>query len=155
MKIRRKQPTVTISHPNDPSFRIHVRKLSRIEQFAHHDKIVKHQVAQTLKDEAGNVLRDKDGRPEVHVTQLMPTDLVLEMLADVIVGWDGLLDENDAPIPFSKGDIGLLLDEGLDVKENVTGEDGAVTVKVSPLSQYISEQVNAEKTFDPDPPAAL
>lgn len=137
------QPTVTLTHPNDPSVTVTIRKPTRAEGMRFGQELSTHQRALQVKDETGSVVMDTDGVPRTVFQQLWPLEVVLGSLEMSVVGWSGIEDAAGHAIPCEPANLPVLFEEFLDVKE-----DGKIT---KAFATWIGEQTRKEKLFDPDP----
>ena len=139
------QPTKVLTHPNDPSVTVTVRKPTRREGMKYAQALAEHQRAIPVRDENGLDVLDADGIARTYVQQTFPLAVVMESLRMTVIAWSGIADEAGNPIPFTTADETLFLpfEEFLDVVE--AGKPNRS------FSKWISEQTSKPAFFDPDP----
>ena len=147
MKISTKTRTAWVSHPSDPSFRVQIRHLKRVQTFEYDQAILESQRITTLTDKEGApLINPKSGEPYVYRVAILPPEKVVGFVAQFVLGWEGLKNDDDEPVPFSREALIHLLDEELDVRES----DGEKATR-TPFWQFLHVLAINPGTFDIDP----
>lgn len=150
MKISTKTRTAWISHPADPTFRVQVRHLKRIQTHEFDQAFLESQKVIAIRGNDGApVMNEKTGEPFVYRVAVIPPAKVVSFIQQFVLGWDGLTDDDAQPIPFTAEAVANLMDEALDIHED-EGEKKSVT----PFWQYLHAKAIDPKTFNVDPFAA-
>lgn len=155
------QPTAVLIHPNDPSIKITVQKLTRIQQSNLAPVLAKSARAIAVEDKNGDPVLDKDGEPRIFVQNVLSLELTLARLRMAILNWEGILDVDEKPIPFSPDRVDILTEDFLDcecdelvpVKEAKEDEPKEKMVHLTALAfaTWINLRLNEPKTFSTDP----
>jgi len=147
VKISTKAKTTWVSHPADPSFRVQIRLLKRVQTFEYDQAILESQRITPIIDRDGTpCMNPKTGEPFVYRVAIIPPDKVVSFVSQFVIGWDGLKDDDDNPVQFTRENLIHLLDEELDVIDN-DGEKKSRT----PFWQFLHVLAINPGTFDIDP----
>lgn len=146
--------TAVVVHPADSDVKITIKRLPKVEWLKHYGGLSDFQTVSIPTDKEGNAFFVKDKEPFVHIQQHFPVELILEALEKVVIGWEGINDSQDNPIPFNKENLPLLLEDFLDFKEErEVEENGKKTMKEFPKAfwEFIYEKAQSNEVFDSDP----
>ncbi len=154
------QPTAVLTHPQEPTIKVTVRKSKRIEAMRFGEKLAMFQRATLVYDKDGKTVETSPGQPMTIVQPTMPVDMIIESLRMHVTGWEGIIDQNDQTIGYSTDSIPTLIEDWLDVDDEIEIEEtdkatGVKTTVKKPVKKmfgrWISEQIAKGEIFDTDP----
>lgn len=138
MKVSRREQTVEWVHPEDSSFVITLRRVTRRESLEYQAEVAKAVRAVVVTNPDGSAYVNKDGSVLTQTVHDFTPEMSMNALRRVVTGWRGLTDEDSNEIPFNDANLPLLLELQSEGK---------------PLGETIVLAAVNEKTFDPDPKA--
>lgn len=124
--------TFTIEHPHFSEHKVFVKELEPTAEMDLFSRFAKYQRVVAVQDKDGNVLRDDKGNLETVTLTNLPSEAVIQILDDVIEGWEGL-----EGIPYKPENIKYLFNKKLICRINKDGKE----VKQS-WPDYIQAEIN-------------
>lgn len=159
MKIRTREQTAVLRHPKDPELEVEVRRLTAADQLRFREELGKLAVKKATIGPDNQVIRTQDatGNWRVDSERFVPFNLefMMKSMRAVVKDVRGLIDEDDNPIPFVKGEpdrvLMLLFEEELSVDVPVRDEKGLPAGETMPQSfgLWILDRASEKETFSP------
>lgn len=144
---------VTIPHPVYPELKVRARVKTAVEEMDMMSDFVKYKRIVTVQDKDGNVVRNDDGDLETVTLTALPSEAVIDLMDDVLEGWEGLEDNKGVPIPFKRENIKHLFARSLFVPtKNKKGKDinqAFPDYIQAELNKYSENLLKAEDTESP------
>jgi hypothetical protein len=164
-RITKRHLTAKVFHPNETDaqrpFSVTIRYLERHEREDHLLWLAEQEIAEgVINPQTQEPWRDEKGDPIIVRRARYGSDVTIQSLSLFVTGWSNLFDENDQPIPFSRENLIELTKEYLDVrrpmkvtkKNDADGTTEEVEIQQTVrFSQFLTEKLNEEGTFDKDP----
>ena len=125
--------TFTIEHPHYPEHKVLVQEMEPTAEMDLFSKFAKYQRVIAVQDKDGKLVRDEKGNLETVTITNLPSEAVIEILNDVLQGWEGL-----DGIPFKKENIKFLFNKKLVCR--VKNDEGKEIKQSWP--DYIQAQIN-------------
>jgi hypothetical protein len=109
--------TFTIVHPHFPEHKVIVIETEPTVEMDLISRFSKYQRVIAVQDREGNLIRDEKGNLETVTITNLPSEAIIQLMSDVIKGWEGL-----EGVPYSSSNIKFLFNKKLICK--TTDKDG-------------------------------
>jgi hypothetical protein len=143
-KINTKVRHITVEHPHLKGVSVKARIMEPIEAMDMFSGFSDFQRVVAVTDQrTGSPLYNKKGEPVTATITNIPASEILRILEETVESWDGLDDENDAPIPCNAANLKFLFAPELNIDKEITDEESGETRTIQQTyADYIQEEVN-------------